>query len=77
MHFPNMKKLRGRSGGILLMKFIQKHSESFMPGKKSEKRHQELLKEKKEMEENRPHRIDEMRRWKHSMGKILQELELY
>lgn len=59
------------------MKFIQKHSESFMPGKKSEKRHQELLKEKKELEENRPHGIDEMRRWKHSMGKILQELELY
>jgi hypothetical protein len=48
-----------------------------MQGKKSEKRHQELLKEKKELEDNRPHSIDEMRRWKHSMGKILQELELY
>jgi len=48
-----------------------------MQGKKDEKRHQELLKEKKEMEDNRPHGIDEMRRWKHSMGKILQELELY
>lgn len=45
--------------------------------KKSEKRHQELLKEKKELEKNRPHEIDEMRRWKHAMGKILQELELY
>ena len=45
--------------------------------KKNEKRHQELLKEKKELEENRPHEIEEMRRWKHTMGKILQELELY
>jgi len=45
--------------------------------KKNEKRHQELLKEKKELEKNRPHRIDEMRRWKHTMGKVLQELELY
>ena len=40
-------------------------------------RHQELLKQKKELENNRPHDIDEMRRWKHSMGKILQELELF
>jgi len=45
--------------------------------KKNEKRHQELLKEKKELEKNRPHEIDEMRRWKHTMGKVLQELELY
>lgn len=42
-----------------------------------DKRHQELLKEKKELEENRPHNIDEMRRWKYTMGKILQELELF
>ena len=49
-----------------------------MRGKKiDDKRHQELLKEKKELEENRPHDIDEMRRWKHTMGKILQELELF
>ncbi|HSG84379.1 MAG: hypothetical protein ACE5RS_02925 [Nitrosopumilus sp.] len=48
-----------------------------MQSKKSEKRHQELLKEKKELEDNRPHSIDEMRRWKHDMSKILQELELY
>jgi hypothetical protein len=48
-----------------------------MQGKKDEHRHQELLKEKKELEKNRPHGIDEMRRWKHDMGKILQELELY
>ena len=34
-----------------------------MQGKKSEKRHQELLKEKKELEDNRPHSIEEMRRW--------------
>ena len=40
-------------------------------------RHQELLKQKKELENNRPHDIDEMRRWKHSMSKILQELELF
>jgi len=45
--------------------------------KKNEKRYQELLKEKKELEKNRPHEIDEMRRWKHIMGKVLQELELY
>jgi len=45
--------------------------------KKNEKRYQELLKGKKELEKNRPHEIDEMRRWKHIMGKVLQELELY
>ncbi len=48
-----------------------------MQGRKDEYRHQELLKEKKELEQNRPPGIDEMRRWKHAMGKILQELELY
>ena len=49
-----------------------------MRGKKIDsERHQELLKQKKELENNRPHGIDEMRRWKHSMGKILQELELF
>ena len=48
-----------------------------MQGKKDERRHQELLKGKKELENSRPHGIDEMRRWKHAMGKILQELELY
>ena len=48
-----------------------------MQGKKDYHRYQELLKEKKELENNRPHGIDEMRRWKHAMGKILQELELY
>ncbi len=32
---------------------------------------------KKELENNRPQDIDAMRRWKHSMGKILQELELF
>jgi len=42
-----------------------------------EKRYQELLRQKKELEDNRPHSIDEMRRWKHTMGKILQELELF
>jgi hypothetical protein len=41
------------------------------------KRFRELLKEKKELEDNRPHDIDAMRRWKHSMSKILQELELF
>ena len=48
-----------------------------MQSKKSEKRYQELLKEKKELEDNRPHGIDEMRRWKHDMGKVFQELESY
>ncbi len=48
-----------------------------MNSKKNDQRYQELLIEKKELEKNRPHGIDEMRRWKHSMGKILQELELY
>ena len=42
-----------------------------------EQRHQELLKQKEELENNRPHDIDAMRRWKHSMGKILEELELF
>ena len=41
------------------------------------KRYEELLKQKKELEDNRPHGIEEMRRWKHSMGKILQEIELF
>jgi hypothetical protein len=41
------------------------------------KRFRELLKEKKDLEDNRPHDIDAMRRWKHSMSKILQELELF
>jgi hypothetical protein len=40
-------------------------------------RHLELLKQKEELEKNRPHDIDAMRKWKHSMGKILQELELF
>ena len=49
-----------------------------MRGKRIDnKRYEELLKEKKELENNRPHDINEMRRWKHSMGKILQELELF
>jgi len=45
--------------------------------KLDQKRHKELLKKKEELEKNRPHDIDSMRRWKHDMGKILQELELY
>ena len=40
-------------------------------------RYQKLLDEKKMLEDNRPHDVDGMRRWKHSMGKILEELELY
>jgi hypothetical protein len=40
-------------------------------------RYQELLKIKKDLEDNRPHEIDEMRRWKHSMSKVLEELELF
>jgi len=40
-------------------------------------RYQKLLKMKKSLEDNRPHDIDEMRRWKHSMNKILEELELF
>jgi len=45
--------------------------------KTDSRRHQELLREKNELEQNRPHDIEEMRRWKHSMGKVLQELELF
>ena len=40
-------------------------------------RYRELLKKKKDLEDNRPHHIDEMRRWKHSMSKVLEELELF
>ena len=61
----------------LLLKFIQNQYKLLMQGRKDEHRCQELLKGKKELEKNRPHGIDEMRRWKHTMGKILQELELY
>jgi len=39
--------------------------------------YRELLKKKKFLEDNRPHDIDEMRRWKHSMSKVLEELELF
>ncbi len=42
-----------------------------------EERHQELLKQKKELEDSRPHDAESMRRWKHLMGKVLQELELF
>ena len=35
-------------------------------------RYAELLKEKKFLEDNRPHDVDAMRRWK-----LLQELELF
>ena len=40
-------------------------------------RYRELLKKKKDLEDNRPHHIDEMKRWKHSMSKVLEELELF
>ena len=40
-------------------------------------RYRELLKKKKDLEDNRPYHIDEMRRWKHSMSKVLEELELF
>jgi len=40
-------------------------------------RYRELLKEKKFLEDNRPRDIDGMRRWKHSMSKVLEELELF
>ena len=42
-----------------------------------DERYRELLRQKEDLEKNRPHDIDGMRRWKHSMGKILQELELF
>jgi hypothetical protein len=42
-----------------------------------DKRHLELLRQKEELENTRPHDVDAMRRWKHSMSKILQELELF
>ena len=45
--------------------------------KTDDTRHRELLKQKEELENNRPHDIDAMRRWKHTMGKILEELELF
>jgi hypothetical protein len=37
----------------------------------------ELLKQKMELENNRPHDTESMRYWKHLMGKVLEELELY
>ena len=49
----------------------------FMGRKIDEKRHQELLKQKEELENSRPHDVEAMRRWKHTMGKVLEELELY
>jgi hypothetical protein len=50
---------------------------SIMVKKIDENRYHELLKQKNELENNRPHDITSMRRWKHSMGKILEELELF
>jgi len=48
-----------------------------MNKKLDKKRHEELLNQKEGLEKTRPHDIESMRRWKHDMGKILQELELY
>ena len=42
-----------------------------------DRRYLELLQQKEELENNRPHDIDAMRRWKHLMNKTLQELELF
>jgi len=42
-----------------------------------EKRYLELIKEKEKLEESRPSDVNAMRQWKHSMSKILQELELF
>ena len=42
-----------------------------------ENRYKELLRQKEELENNRPHDVEAMRRWKHTMGKVLEELELY
>ncbi|MDH3277966.1 MAG: hypothetical protein OEM21_07685 [Nitrosopumilus sp.] len=46
-------------------------------GQIDDKRYLELIKEKEELEANRPFDVDLMRQWKHSMSKILQELELF
>lgn len=55
-----------------------KHNRKYMQNKKfDDKRYQELIKQKEEFEKNRPHDIEAMRRWKHSMSKILEELELF
>lgn len=55
-----------------------KHNRKYMQNKKfDDKRYQELIKQKEEFEKNRPWDIEDMRRWKHSMGKILEELELF
>ena len=45
--------------------------------KMDEIRLKELLAQKEELENTRPRDIDAMRRWKHTMGKILEELELF
>lgn len=42
-----------------------------------ENRYKELLRQKEELENSRPHDVEAMRRWKHTMGKVLEELELY
>ncbi len=48
-----------------------------MKSKRDDHRYQELLEEEKELEKNGPREIDEMRRWKRSMGKISEELQPY
>lgn len=54
-----------------------RNQRNLMNKKIDEGRLNELLKLKEELENNRPHDVDSMRRWKHTMGKILQELELF
>ena len=41
------------------------------------KKYEKLLKEKENLENNRPQDVDSMRQWKYLMNKVLQELELF
>ena len=48
-----------------------------MLNNKDGKKYQKLLKEKEDLENNRPADVDAMRQWKYLMNKVLQELELF
>ncbi len=43
----------------------------------NDRKYQKLLREKENLENNRPKNVEDMRQWKYLMNKVLQELELF
>lgn len=59
------------------MPHIKNKKSNIIHKKTDEKRLRELLKQKEDLESTRPHDVESMRGWKHKMGKILEEIELF